>query len=813
MACMRAETVIATHGNTDFDALASMLAARRLYPGAGGRAARRRSTATCASSRACTPTSSTSSRRPRLELDAIRRLVVVETVARLAPRRARAGRARPGGREGRLRPPRATACPTWARAESVVLSADGALTTTLVGILAERELAVSPLEATALRARHPRGHRLAHVRLGHAARRRGARVVPAPRRAPGCSSPLPAGAALPRRSASCWPRCWSRSRPVRRRRLSTCCRRGAVAVATSSDVAHLAHKLVDLTDCARARLPRRDGGARLRRRPQPRARARRRPARRLARRRRPHERGLGDPPRVSRHEAPRACGPRSRRRPQAAPRPRRHVRARRARSRPTRRSPRPWSPASATARAGSSSSRTGSSSGRSRGGSRQGDRARARPGARQGDHELGGHDLRRAGAARPSCSGSSRPRSRVGSRSSRREGRRRRDAAAICSTRSARPRRPSEAPSRPAGRSSPRCRGCSAPSRPSPPRASAYDGVYLVGGAVRDVLLGEPSFDVDIAVEGDAIALARALARQLHGRVHPHEKFGTAVVLYGEDERVDVVTARTEFYDAPGRAAVGRARDDPRRPLPARLHDQRDGRLAQGRRLRAARRPVRGRRDVEARVLRVLHNLSFVDDPTRIFRAIRYENRLGFRMEEHTLRLARGCVEMGLVGDLSSARLRDELVALLEEGEIAHSLLRLGELGADRGGPSAPRRGRGGGRPARAGCGACGTATPRRCPTGGSGSPCSRAGSSRTRRYGWLDRLRVRRRDVDLIAAAVAVGPLLVERVRAERARSRPSSSRSPTRMRPTRRSSHLPSAMPSRCTRTSRACARCGSR
>src|SRR5438046_6732506 len=91
-----------------------------------------------------------------------------------------------------------------------------------------------------------------------------------------------------------------------------------------------------------------------------------------------------------------------------------------------------------------------------------------------------------------------------------------------------------------------------------------------------------------------------------------------------------------------------------------------------------------GRRDLEAGRIRVLHNLSFIDDPTRIFRAIRYENRYGFRMDEHTLRLARGTIEMGLVGDLSSARLRDELVALLEEGEIEHSILRLAEHGADK---------------------------------------------------------------------------------------------------------------------------------
>ncbi len=81
--------------------------------------------------------------------------------------------------------------------------------------------------------------------------------------------------------------------------------------------------------------------------------------------------------------------------------------------------------------------------------------------------------------------------------------------------------------------------------------SDAFDGVYLVGGTVRDILLGEPSFDVDVAVEGDAISLAQKLARQLGGRVRAHEKFGTAIVVYGDGQRVDVVTARTEFYDAP----------------------------------------------------------------------------------------------------------------------------------------------------------------------------------------------------------------------------------------------------------------------
>jgi tRNA nucleotidyltransferase (CCA-adding enzyme) len=292
------------------------------------------------------------------------------------------------------------------------------------------------------------------------------------------------------------------------------------------------------------------------------------------------------------------------------------------------------------------------------------------------------------------------------------------------------------------------------------------DGVYLVGGTVRDILLGERSFDVDVAVEGDAIALARALAGALGGRVRAHAKFGTAVVLYGESERVDVVTARTEFYDAPAALpTVEHAtiredlfrRDFTINAMAVSLRGADFGRLVD---------PFGGRRDLAAGRVRVLHNLSFIDDPTRIFRAIRYENRYGFRMDEHTARLARGCVEMGLVGDLSSARLRDELVALLEEGEIGHSILRLAELGAavaihphlaaDEEAVSLIRRAR------------------ELSARYGIEIPAWRLGLAALARrmpsdevYGWLTRLKVRRRDADRVAAAVTVGARLAARLAA----------------------------------------------
>ena len=294
--------------------------------------------------------------------------------------------------------------------------------------------------------------------------------------------------------------------------------------------------------------------------------------------------------------------------------------------------------------------------------------------------------------------------------------------------------------------------------------SEGYDGVYLVGGTVRDILLGERSFDVDIAVEGDAIALARAVAEALGGRVRPHDKFGTAVVVYGDDERIDVVTCRTEFYDAPAALpTVEHAtiredlfrRDFTINAMAVSLRGEDFGRLVD---------PFGGHRDLAQGTIRVLHNLSFIDDPTRIFRAIRYEARYGFAMDEHTARLARGCIEMGLVGDLSSARLRDELVALLDEEAADRAIVRLAELGADR----AIHPHLAGGREAADLFVRLRELAARYAPD----VPAWRLGLIALARrlppdelYAWLERLKVRRRDAERIAAAITVGPRLVERL------------------------------------------------
>ena len=292
--------------------------------------------------------------------------------------------------------------------------------------------------------------------------------------------------------------------------------------------------------------------------------------------------------------------------------------------------------------------------------------------------------------------------------------------------------------------------------------------VYLVGGTVRDILLGEESFDVDIAVDGDAIEFACALAATLEGRMTTHQKFGTAVVLYGVDERVDVVTTRTEFYDAPGALpTVERAglrvdlfrRDFTINAMAVSLQPADFGRLVD---------PFGGRADLDARLLRVLHDLSFIDDPTRIFRAIRYEARYGLRLEEHSARLARACIEMGLVGDLSSARLRDELQTLLEDPGAVGGVIRLGELATDH---AIHPRLRADKEAAELFERALKLRDELRV-----GVPAWRIGLAVLGRdmtseeaYGWLKRLKLRRRDVDRVAGAITVAPRIAERIRTEK--------------------------------------------
>lgn len=205
--------------------------------------------------------------------------------------------------------------------------------------------------------------------------------------------------------------------------------------------------------------------------------------------------------------------------------------------------------------------------------------------------------------------------------------------------------------------------------------------VYCVGGFVRDLFLHEPDFDVDLVVEGDGITLAESLAQKLGGKIKPHPQFKTAVVLLPDGMKIDVATARTEYYEFPAalptveKASIKEdmyRRDFTINTLAFCLNPDCFGDLIDY---------FGGRRDLEKGIIRILYNLSFVEDPTRILRAIRFEQRYKFTIEEDTLRFARDAIERKLVEKLSYDRIMREIVLILNEKDPIPSLERMKEIG------------------------------------------------------------------------------------------------------------------------------------
>ncbi len=202
--------------------------------------------------------------------------------------------------------------------------------------------------------------------------------------------------------------------------------------------------------------------------------------------------------------------------------------------------------------------------------------------------------------------------------------------------------------------------------------------VYIVGGFVRDLILNQPGLDFDILVEGDAVALAQALAKKYGGKVTAHARFGTGRLL-STPYSLDFITARRETYARPAalpEVTPSTIEDDIRRrdftinTLALRLDGAHFGQLYD---------LYHGASDLERGLIRVLHDASFADDPTRIFRAVRYEQRYGFQIEAHTLELIDAA--RPLVGSLSAERVRHELDLLFDEPRAAAMLARLDELG------------------------------------------------------------------------------------------------------------------------------------
>ena len=201
--------------------------------------------------------------------------------------------------------------------------------------------------------------------------------------------------------------------------------------------------------------------------------------------------------------------------------------------------------------------------------------------------------------------------------------------------------------------------------------------VYAVGGFVRDLLMRVENFDVDIVVEGDGIRLAEEFEKKFPCRIRTHKKFGTAIILFPDGLKVDVATARLEVYDSPAALPTverGSTKMDLHRrdftinTLAIQLNPKAFGELIDS---------FGGVRDIKEKVVRVLHNLSFVEDPTRVFRAIRFEQRLGFQIGKHTQNLMRNAVKMGFMDRLSGGRILSELILILQEGNPIPALKRM----------------------------------------------------------------------------------------------------------------------------------------
>ncbi len=200
--------------------------------------------------------------------------------------------------------------------------------------------------------------------------------------------------------------------------------------------------------------------------------------------------------------------------------------------------------------------------------------------------------------------------------------------------------------------------------------------IFLVGGCVRDLLLRSDSYDLDFVVEGDGIKTARRLAALLNGDAVHHHRFGTATVAH-DGLKVDVATARTESYPVPASLPVvkpGTIEDDLYRrdftinAMAVSINDGDYGRLID---------TFGGRDDLKEGKIRVLHKESFLDDPTRILRAVRFEQRYGFRIEPETLALLRKSAGSGMLASVHPHRLRDELLLMLKEEFPCRQLRRL----------------------------------------------------------------------------------------------------------------------------------------
>jgi tRNA nucleotidyltransferase (CCA-adding enzyme) len=191
--------------------------------------------------------------------------------------------------------------------------------------------------------------------------------------------------------------------------------------------------------------------------------------------------------------------------------------------------------------------------------------------------------------------------------------------------------------------------------------------IYAVGGFVRDLILNVPNKDIDIVVEGEGIPFAVCLAELFGGKVKSHEKFGTSVVTLSNGDRIDVATARTEYYKHPAALPIvekGSIKSDLFRrdftvnSMAIKLTGSNAFCLIDF---------FDGEKDLRSRKIHVLHSLSFIDDPCRLFRAIRFEQRFGFEIGRQEQVFMRTSIKKNLVDSLSGTRLFNDIKLLLNE--------------------------------------------------------------------------------------------------------------------------------------------------
>lgn len=189
---------------------------------------------------------------------------------------------------------------------------------------------------------------------------------------------------------------------------------------------------------------------------------------------------------------------------------------------------------------------------------------------------------------------------------------------------------------------------------------------YLVGGPVRDKLLGIANYDLDFVVEGDGIKFAEALNKKLKGGLTAYRAFGTAAIKLKE-KKIDIVTARKETYKYPAAypsVTPGAIKDDLFRrdftinAMAMVINKRNFGALVDF---------YGGREDLKKGIIRVLHDKSFMDDPTRIFRAVRFSVRFGFKIEARTKRLIKEAVSDRLLGEVNAGRVKKEVELFLKE--------------------------------------------------------------------------------------------------------------------------------------------------